>query len=95
MAKKNKGRTKSQEQFEYDAPYEAEEAPEQPKQTYKITLVYLIDQEEVNTLISASTAQYVEPEREVVTGDYPTYSEEECTSLMHGKYPQRKTKKKK
>ena len=94
MAKKNKVKAKSREPLRYDPPFELEETVEKPSQKYRVTLVYLLDQDEVNGLIDASNAQYTEPNRLPSSTDYPTYSEEECVALINGKYRQRKFKKK-
>jgi hypothetical protein len=95
LAKKNKRTHKSREQFDYDPPYEPEEVVEQPKVKYKTKLVYLIDQDEVNALIDASNAPYVEPEKPVVNLNYESYSQEEVNDLIDGIYHPRKSKKKK
>jgi hypothetical protein len=93
--KKNKRKSNAREPLEYEIPFEPEEVAEEPRIKYKTTLVYILDQDEVNGLIEASTSQYVEPQTAITPTNYPTYTAEECTGLMDGYYYPRKTKKKK
>lgn len=93
--KKNKRKSNAREPLEYEIPFEPEEVAEEPRIKYKTTLVYILDQGEVNRLIEASTAAYVEPQATNVVVNYPTYTEEECAGLMDGYYYPRKAKKKK
>lgn len=94
MAKKSKRKSKEREPLEYEIPFEPEEEVEQPRTYYKTTLAYLIDQDEVNELVKASTAAFVEPQPPNTSTDHPTYTEEECASLVDGTYMPRKVKKK-
>ena len=96
MSKKPK-RKSSRDPVRYDPPFEFEQDEEplakQPK--YKTKLVYLLDQDEVNMLVDASTAEYVDeipPEFHI---NYATYSEEEVLALLDCDYTPRKFKKKK
>jgi len=95
LAKKNKRKSRSEEQFEYDPPFEIEEQMEPPKVKYKQVLAYLIDQDEVNMLVEASYSEYVEPPGSIVNTNYLTYIEEECVALIDGNFHPRKSKKKK
>jgi hypothetical protein len=93
LPKKNKRKTKSRELPEYEPPFESEELEEQPKPKYKIVLVYVLDQDEINRLLEASSAEYVEPPGPVVDANYATYTEYEADSLVSGNFYPRKKKK--
>jgi hypothetical protein len=56
--------------------------------------VYILDQEEVNQLIDASQAPYVEPPSEFEQVEYASYIEEEVQALIDGVPYRRKRKKK-
>ena len=95
MPKKLK-RKNTREPIRYDPPYEPEELPtsdQRPK--YRLVLAYLLDQDEVNKLIEASTAQYVEPIVSTRSSDYETYTEEEVAALLDCTFHPRRSKKKK
>ena len=96
MAKKNKRKNKAREPLEYEIPYEPEEVVEQPRTINRATLVYLIDQDEVNMLINASTAEFVEPIPPVEVIHQHSYTSEEANQLVNGEpIAARKSKKKK
>ena len=95
MSKKNKNKNRTREpEDRYDPPVEEDYEP--PRTVYKATLVYLIDQDEVNMLIQASTAEYVEPPVPVRDEYYTTYEEYEVFQLLNGEpITLRKPKKRK
>ena len=95
MSKKNKRKNNTREPLEYDPPFESEEQPEQPRTKYKTVMVYVLDQDEVNSLIEASNSVYVEPPGPLVNTEYSTYTEEECVALVDGNFHPRKSRKKK
>lgn len=76
---------------------ELESHEESPKQQnkYKIVKAFLLDQEEVNALVEASSSLYVEPPQKPFSLEYLTYSQEEVLALIKGDYKPRKFKKKK
>ena len=96
MSKKLK-RKSSREPINYDSPFEHEqdEVPLAIQHKYKITLVYLIDQDEVNRLIETSAVPYVDPSPSEMRTDYTTYSEEEVIALQACNYHPRKLRRKK
>ncbi len=96
MTKKKKRKNRTREPSDdYEVPFELDDEVEQPKIAHKIVLAYLIDQDEVNMLINASTAEYVEPPGPVTTINQNSYSEDEVFALISGDFHPRKTKKKK
>lgn len=94
MSKKQK-RKSTREPVRYDPPFEVEEQESEPKARYKLVLAYMLDQEEVNALIAASTSPYVEPPPSVLPTEYSSYSEEEVLGLLDSNYVPRKLKRKK
>ena len=95
MAKKNSSKNKARELPEYDSEFESEEAAEQPRARYEITMAYILNQDDVNGLIRASTEAYIEPITGQSRGDnYTTYTLEEVDALINGVFHPRKSKKK-
>lgn len=93
MSKKQK-RKSTREPLKYDPPFEIEEQESEPRPKYKLVLAYLLDQDEVNSLIEASSAPYVEPPPSVPPTEYNTYTQEEVSALLDSNYVPRKLKKK-
>lgn len=93
MSKKQK-RKNTREPLEYDLPFESEEYVEEPRSKYKFTLAYLIDQDEVNALIAASTSPYVEPPSNIVNTEYSTYTQAEVNALLNNDFAPKNKKKK-
>lgn len=92
MSKKRK--SPREPSYQYTPPIDQEQEPKnEPK--YRLKMVYLIDQDEVNELIEASCAPYVDPSPPTQQTDYDTYSEDEVLALMDGKPYRRKRLKKK
>ena len=93
MAKKKKRSDTREPLDEYDEPYQP---VEKTRIVSRIEMVYILDQDEVNFLINASTAPYVELERPIPNTGYSTYTEEEAYTLIEGNfYPREPHKKKK
>jgi hypothetical protein len=91
LSKKRKG---PREAFDYQPPIEQEQEPRnEPK--YRLKMAYLIDQDEVNQLIEASQAPYVDEPKEFELTNYSTYVEEEVVALLAGEPYRRKRFKKK
>ena len=88
MAKKRK------EPHQLDLPFDSEDEPVKSSKPYKAVLAYMLDRDEINGLIAASTAPYVDLPVPEVTADYATYTPEESTALVIGKFRPRKLKKK-
>lgn len=87
MPKKSKRRA-DREPVHYDPPsfeeQEESEAVERPK--YRLTLAYLIDQEEVNMLVAASTEEFVDPPESEPSLNYETYTMMEAVQLVNNDY---------
>jgi hypothetical protein len=60
-----------------------------------MVLSYLIDQDEVNALVEASTSPYVEPERPPADYNYQTYTKGEVAALLAGDFAPVKSNKRK
>lgn len=87
---RNHRRKSCREPSEEYTPVEQEEV--RPK--YRVTLAYIIDEDEVNELVEASYSAYVElPNATAHHSNYPTYMEEETISLVNGDFRPRKLKK--
>jgi hypothetical protein len=90
---KKQRRKNTREPARYDPPFESEEQLE-PRTKYKTVMVYMLDQREVNTLIEASTAPYVDPSPLNLNLDYTSYIMDEVVALIDGQYHPRRKKKK-
>jgi hypothetical protein len=96
LAKKTK-RKSSKEPVRYDTPFEIEEEDYEkspPRTVSSLVMAYILDQNEVNSLIEASEAPYVDAPVDP-TFVTQTYSEEEVAALMDCNYKPRRYKKKK
>ena len=91
----NKSKRRNKEPSENYSP-DLDEEVEQPRIKYRMVLMYLIDQDEVNELIAASTAEFVESIQPVEVIHQHSYSLEEANQLINGEpISTRKLKKKK
>jgi hypothetical protein len=98
LSKKSKRGKRAKEPLHYDPPFEHEEEELPPKEStpkYRVKMAYLLDQEEVNRLIEASSAPLPEIAQPEPTIHFNSYTEEEVQSLLEGDFKPRKTKKKK
>jgi hypothetical protein len=93
LARKKKSDS-SRGSSDYDSSFEVVDQTEVVKTKYRAVLAYLIDRDEVNSLIEASTCEYIDVPGTVSDADYPTYLEDEVASLIEGGYHPRKLKKK-
>jgi len=92
----SKKRRSPKESYDYQPPIEQEQEL-RTESKYRLKMAYTLDQDEVNLLIDASHAPYVELPSEVIhSTEYDTYSEDEVLSLLDGQPPRpRKRIKKK
>lgn len=95
MTKKNRDRNRTREPDDQDLYFEPDELPEKHDNCYKMALIPLLDQEEVNSLLEASNSEYLEPSKPVNNPNYPTYTQEECAALISGIYYPRRSRRRK
>jgi len=93
---KKKGKRTREPVEDYENSFEPELYEEEPRVKYKTTLAYLIDQDEVNRLIEASSPTQLDFAPVVVDINHPTYTKEDAIALINGyNFEPRKIKKKK
>jgi hypothetical protein len=95
LAKKNRRRTSREPSDDYGPDFDCEQSEKVERPTYKTTVAYLIDQDEVNALLAASTSEHIDPIKVSTAIDYSTYTEEEVNAILACDYQPRKFKKKK